>query len=486
MGILTRYLIRSLVGPFLFSIGAMTGLLFLNAVAQRLDMLVGKGLGWEIIGEFLLLSLPHTIALTLPMAVLIAVLYTFVDLTANSEVTAMSAGGVQPTRLLWPMLGVGAVMAGLTFFFNDQVLPEANHQLKNLMIDIGNKSPTLELRDQVVNEISTDDQRSRFFIQATSIDQATNALDDVVIFDVSDPAKHRTIYADSGKMAFNREQTDLFLTLHDGMVYQADGNREGTLQRTGFQTQVIPLRGVGDVLERTLGGSARSDREMSVALLKQEADAQRAHRDEAADESYLQSLHAVRQALGLPKLTDSVEAVADDKDPEMVAAVESVRAQFADRGEIAEDAMTRTVTVTVRTSRARDEVAAAGESRYWVEIHKKFAISAACIVFVLLGLPLAIRFPGGGVGMVISVSVGIFGVYWMGLIGGENLADRGAVSPFWAMWTPNLIFLLLGLSLVTRLGRQAGSMRSSSWDEVRFAIGSLAAKLFGRARAEAA
>ena len=100
MGILTRYLIRSHVGPFLFALSALTGLLFVNAVAQRLDDLVGKGLTAEIILEFLYLSIPHTLALTLPMAVLVAVLYAFSSLTSANELTAMSAGGIRPARLL--------------------------------------------------------------------------------------------------------------------------------------------------------------------------------------------------------------------------------------------------------------------------------------------------------------------------------------------------------------------------------------------------
>ena len=56
-----------------------------------------------------------------------------------------------------------------------------------------------------------------------------------------------------------------------------------------------------------------------------------------------------------------------------------------------------------------------------VELHKKFAISVACTVFVLVGAPIALRFPRGGVGLVIGVSLVIFGIYYVGLIAGEAL-----------------------------------------------------------------
>ncbi|NIP57517.1 MAG: LptF/LptG family permease, partial [Gemmatimonadetes bacterium] len=142
MGILTRYLLRAHLGPFFFAFTALTGLLFLNAIAQRLEALVGRGLEWSVILEFAVLSLPHTVALTLPMAVLVAVLYAFGDLAANNEVTAMSAGGVKPSRILLPMVAAGTLVTAGMLYFNDRILPEANHNLKNLLVDIGNKSPT--------------------------------------------------------------------------------------------------------------------------------------------------------------------------------------------------------------------------------------------------------------------------------------------------------------------------------------------------------
>src|SRR5690606_2983216 len=88
MRILIGYLIRAHVGPFLFALTALTGLLFVNAIAQRLQDLMGKGLTRDVVLEFMLFSIPHTIALTLPMAVLVSVLYAFSDLAASNEITA--------------------------------------------------------------------------------------------------------------------------------------------------------------------------------------------------------------------------------------------------------------------------------------------------------------------------------------------------------------------------------------------------------------
>jgi lipopolysaccharide export system permease protein len=100
-----------------------------------------------------------------------------------------------------------------------------------------------------------------------------------------------------------------------------------------------------------------------------------------------------------------------------------------------------------------------------VEIEKKFAIAAACFIFVLLGAPIALRFPRGGVGMTIGVSLGVFGVYYVGLIVGELFARRGQISPFWAMWAANIGLLIIGLWLTAQLGREGATSRGSETSE---------------------
>ena len=100
MRILNRYVLREHVGPFFFALSAVTSLMLLQYIARRFGDLVGKGIGWEVILEFFMLSIPFTMALTVPMAVLVAVLYAFSRLGAENEVTALKAGGVSSRSLL--------------------------------------------------------------------------------------------------------------------------------------------------------------------------------------------------------------------------------------------------------------------------------------------------------------------------------------------------------------------------------------------------
>jgi lipopolysaccharide export system permease protein len=101
-----------------------------------------------------------------------------------------------------------------------------------------------------------------------------------------------------------------------------------------------------------------------------------------------------------------------------------------------------------------------GEIRqYTVEIHKKFSLSVACTTFVLIGIALALRFPRGGMGLVIGASLVIFAVFYVGLTVGENLGDKGVMDPAFAMWLPNLIVLVVGVLGLLRVNREFGSTR---------------------------
>jgi lipopolysaccharide export system permease protein len=111
---------------------------------------------------------------------------------------------------------------------------------------------------------------------------------------------------------------------------------------------------------------------------------------------------------------------------------------------------------SLETLRARIDDHHATVNSYEVEIQKKFALAVACTVFVLLGAPIALRFPRGGVGLVIGVSLGVFALYYVGLIAGEALADRAILSPFWAMWAADIIFTAVGVLMLARMGHSTG------------------------------
>lgn len=530
---------------------ALTSLLLLQYIAKRFGELVGKGLPWSIILEFLVLSLPLTIALSLPMAVLVATLYAFSRLAAENEITAMKATGVSLRSVLTPVLWAAA---GVTLFmvgFNDQILPRSNHKLRTLQGDIAQKKPTFALREQVINEVSP----GKLYLRAGRLSQSTNVMREITIYDVGDYTRRRTIYADSGNMAVSPDQADLLLTLYNGTVQDVPVQKPGQLERLYFKTQLIRVRGVGNEFQKTQNDSYKGEREMSICEMERNATTSRQLFLEARNELKEKLALAERRKVKLGKevLTTRTEAplsvgiggaycsllkktgvkelaaqIPTQRDT-VKARTDSIRARIeADtaRGDTTTVAPVQSVpppAIQAGTPAVRPPVSSAGRTlplsgasapapsrgvspppvtnargdtlterqripdevipaqiegarlrvidtlrslnRYEVEIHKKFALAAACFIFVLLGAPIALRFPRAGVGLTIGVSLVVFGLYYVGLIAGESLARRGMVPPFVSMWIANAVFGALALILLSRMGKESSSSRGGDFRE---------------------
>jgi lipopolysaccharide export system permease protein len=296
--LISRYLLRQLAAPFLFGLAALTSLMLLSQVAKKFGALVGKGLPWGVIGEVFALSLPFIVAMTLPMAVLLAVLYAFSHLAADNEITALRASGISVYQILAPVLAWGVVMSVLNFAFVDQVLPRTNARLRGLLIDIGRKKPTLELREQVINEVPP----SQYFLRAGRIDAATGRLKDITIYDMGGETNRRIIYADSGRMAYNEGRTDLNLRLFDGSIHQYRPSDPLTFQLTYYRVNDIRVKDVYDELVRNSSETVRGDREMSTCeMLTVMQDARRDLRNADRDRQTL-LISDLRTLLHLPPL----------------------------------------------------------------------------------------------------------------------------------------------------------------------------------------
>ena len=518
MKIISRYVLREHVGPLTFALTALTSLMLLQFISRQFGELVGKGLPWSVIGEFFLLSIPFTVALTVPMSVLVAVLYAFSRLAGENEVTAMKASGVSPWRLVSPAIGGGIFCSLALLAFNDQVLPRANHRLKTLQDDISQTKPTFLLKEQVINSIA----EGKYYLKAGKIDRATdrNRLKEVVIYDLADPTRRRTIYADSGAMALAKNRKDLELDLYHGQMQEVATDKPGQLNRLFFHHDLIRIKDVArDFNPTEATATSKSDREMSVCEMQRrlwQADgtyesARREydgllhpnpHRKEELSTlglaptrvpephgigwlyCRLAGLLRVKdaQAAELPQAPQAPRDTArhgatparrPDRfvpmrtRPPLPAASSAATGAAAVAAPIqpSPDADEQVLKARIAEARLRLDIAQRARNRYEIEIHKKFSLAAACLIFVLIGAPIAVRFPRGGVGLVIGVSLLVFALYYVGLIGGESLANEGIIPPFWAMWGTNVILTVVGIGLLLRMGNDSTSNRGGDWSD---------------------
>ena len=560
MKIITRYVLREHIGPLMFAFIALTSLMLLNFISRQFGELVGKGLPLAVIGEFFFLSIPFTVALTIPMSVLVAVLYAFSRLAAENEVMALKANGVSPWRLVSPAIFGGVVMSVGLLAFNDQVLPRANHRLKTLQDDISQTKPTLLLKEQIINTIA----EGKFYLKAGKIDRrgVSGRMKEVVIYDLADATRRRTIYADSGRISFAANKVDIDLDLYHGQMQEVATDKPSQLDRLFFTKDRIRIKGVGrDFTQTQADSNSRGDREMGIcemqkrlwitdggyrAALKDYEAALKAPKNDVASTfippqktpeprgigwaycTLLQKVFTVKTAEAAELDVAALHHAAQDTIPKKVA---KPIAPGADTGVRADTGATQNPAVPVpaptpppavvqpaavaspvpdtaeanakrqeaiaaqaaaeimrgmkpvvsvapvggvpavmfnprvKEAELRLELAERGRNRYDIEIHKKFSLAAACLIFCILAPPLALRFPRGGVGLVIGVSLAVFALYYVGLIGGEAAANKGLVAPFWAMWGTNVIMTLVGLVMLLRVGRDSESGRGGGLRE---------------------
>src|SRR2546426_12417620 len=177
----------------------------------------------------------------------------------------MKATGISVERLLAPVIGGATVVALISLFWNDQILPRSNHQLRTLLVDIQRKKPTFQLKEQVINEVVA----GQFFLRAARIDPAANTLNDVTIYDLGDPERRRIILADSGRMAYTPGGTDLYLTLRDGEVHEVKRTDPEHLNRTFYSVNRIKVAGVSNQFQQTQKDEYRGDRAMTICAMEE-------------------------------------------------------------------------------------------------------------------------------------------------------------------------------------------------------------------------
>ena len=427
MRILRNYILRLHLVPFLLGFGVVTFILEMDVLFDYLDLVVNRGVAVGVVAQLFALSLGYIVALSAPCAVLIAALMTFGRLSQDNEIIALRASGVNLGSILLGPLGASLLLAvGLTLF-NNHVLPETNHAFANLLIDIGRMRPTVRLQEGVfINDFPG------YQLLVKSVNGRTNEMHGVTIYKVNPGGPPTTIIADRGTLSYTPDGRTAVLRLRDGEIHEIPPEEGGSrrYRRMVFTTHVIYIAGAGGLLERSVRDT-RSDREMSAKGLIEERRKLRAEYDQSI-ERRRERLHTI----GAPR--EALDALAPERLPwttkiahlgkRLLTREDPLERFFAARPELATEA---------DLWRMERDALRRRDASLSVEIHKKFALPAACIVFVLLGAPLGMRVRRAGPA-VAFVSIAFFLFYYLCLIGGEELATRLLLPPWLSMWLPNL------------------------------------------------
>jgi lipopolysaccharide export system permease protein len=442
--LLSRYIIRAHIGPFLFSFFTVMFLFLLQFVMKFIDQLIGKGLTAWVIIELIALNLAWMVVLAVPMSVLVATLMAFGEMSSRNEITIMKASGMSIYRMMAPVLAASALVALLLVWFNNYVLPEANHRLKTLTIDIRRKKPTLTI---IAGVFSQDIPGYSILVRKTF--EQSNEIEGITLYDYSNPNRNVVVTAERGMISFSRDYRKLIMDLQRGEIHQLGLQQKTEYRKIRFVTHRLVMDVEGFDFERSAEGTfSRGDRELGAGAMRAIVDS--LTRDKDAMEHQLQE-RVSREFLQF--LGDSATVPAGGT--AMIPGHTPLAAALA---------RTQYLAGYVGNEIQRLEFVNRQINQYMVEIHKKYAIPAACIVFVLVGLPLGIMSRRGGFGVAATLSLGFFVLYWACLIGGEKLADRNVTSPFLGMWIANIFIGVLGAILTVKIGRETVVIQ---WDLIR-------------------
>jgi len=424
--------------PFFFSLLMITFLLFINFLLRAVDRFLGKGLEVLTILEYLFLNLAWIIALSVPMAVLLSTLMTFGRLSEDNEINAMRASGISFITIIRAPLLFGVTVALLLITFNNFILPDMNFHARLLSGDIYKKRPGMNIEPGVFL-----DNLPGYSMIIGGKDG--ELMSDVRIFSKGKQKSQTSIHSKTGTLS---TLADAFLlTLRDGEIHELENNDFTNYRRIIFETHKIIIP-ADDILLNRRDSSNRTDREMTIPMIIKKVN------------GYEKKLSVVQKRLKgsfFRTLGDSILPLSIEEGVDIVSiARDSITSDTALAGAIIKkkERQLRSLEKQVKNEFGLIASYLKGKNKYTVEAHKKFSIPFACILFVLLGAPLGVMAKKGGFAVSTSLSFGFFLLYYVLLIGGEELADRNQVSPEVGMWVPNLVVLTLALYLILNTIRE--------------------------------
>jgi len=424
-----RYIYREMIFPFMLAIGVVTFILLANFLIRSVDRLLGKGLPVGIIFEFLYLNLAWIVAMSVPMAVLVAALMAYGRMAEDNEITAMRSSGISFITILAPGFIFGLLVSAGMLYFHNYVLPEFNHRARILAGDIYRKRPDLNIEPGYFID---DIPEYSIYVKK----KVGESLRDITIYNKDARDIQTTIYADSGFIVV--EANTILFTLFHGQTHELDLKGLSDYRLIDFERHRIAIPVENLMLERR-ENIRRGDREMTIKMMRAEVD--RFTKEYQANTEKIRKLTLKELGDSVAVDTKSIDKIVNARQAENLANLPKAEAERKNQK------------LKMFLNRIRGETSLALNykkqiAKYNVEIQKKYSIPVACILFVLVGAPLGVMTRRGGITAAAVLSIFFFLIYYIFLIGGEELADAMVISPFWAMWTPDLLMLIVGIYLV--------------------------------------
>ena len=408
MKLITRYILKEMVGPTALGFGFYTFIILMQSLFNLAGMIIRRSLPASTVFKLLLLSLPNIVVLTVPMSLLFGILIAVGRLSSDSEIIAMRALGLSTRTIYRPVFIFSCLMFLLNFYLMNVVLPRGNTALQSLKAEVFTSSIEKEIRPRVFY-----DEYENLMIYVNDIDPHTGEWKGVFVAD----SRNDEEQASSQPIPVPSQP--------QGVIASARAKAAAAVAN--------PPRTSGRIIVAETGNLSIMGPSKQVWLNLRNAETH------IWDPKKPERYDLNRNAFQRMRLPDKFST-----DPTHYA--RSLRE------------------LNLRELLEQARIAKKGDQETYnlahVEIHKKFAFPFACLVFGVVGLPLGITNRRGGKSSGFSLSIAIILFYYVMINNGEHFAEVGKIPPWLGMWAPNLILLALGIYLLGRANRDLGGRRS--------------------------
>ena len=458
-----RLILRSFIGPLVLTFTLSVLVLLMQFVWKYVDDLVGKGLDFSVIAELLMYASATFVPMALPIAVLFASIMTMGNFGEKYELVAMKAGGISISRAMRPMAIVVLLLTGMAFYFANNVMPSAMLKYRMTLYDITRKKPAVNIRPGEYYK-----EFDGYVIRVGAKGRDGRTLQDVIIYDHSRGINETTvIVAKRGIMQASADNRYLKFTLYDGYSYNEDASGDNyqtrPLTSIGFRQQSLNFDissfAYNKSVEENFKGSYQmmniNQLDTSIVGLQQSLEERIAQ--------YRTNMLANLRAWSKYSVGDTILHAAKPK------SVDSLLYSLPgkDRRSARLHARNAVISAQQDAKMYADMIESDHEyiNRHYIEWHRKFTLSVACLLLFLIGAPFGSIVRKGGLGLPLVASVGFFVLYYVVGMIAEKAVRESAIGPE-GMWISSLVMLPIGIVLTLQATTDSSFFDGSSWRKV--------------------
>ena len=443
-------IIRSFIGPFIAAFAISVFVLTMQFFWLYIDDLVGKGLDLFTVLKLVGLVTLFWIPTALPLALLFSSIMTFGNLGESFELVAIKASGIPLLRFMRPLLIIAIFISGLAFLFANNIIPVTQKKLSALKYDIIVAKPAFDIKEGVFF-----DKMDGYVIKLGKKEKNDSIVHDIVIFEKNKPLEDYLTIAKSGVMRLTKDKQFLEFILKDGWRYEESGPRNTTntqFTRMGF-TEYKKVFDLKSFQMSKSGDSSFYDPKMlSIRQLNGTIDSL-----ENLDSFYVKkSIREYSPYFRFSKFADTGWVSVNTASIKKIKNFDSLLPDSIKQN-ILSAALNQVSSVKESARLLASDYTEKRKSLglHEIEWHRKFTLSAACLVLFLIGAPLGSIIRKGGLGTPLVFAIIFFVIFHLFNTFGEKFVKSDELSPLMGMWLSTLILIPIGCFLTFKAMRDS-------------------------------